>query len=376
MDFSLNEETVLLKDSVERFLQEKCPLSLVKELIKDEEGYSKDIWKEMAELGWLGFIHKEKYGGFEGSFFDLFILFEQIGKVLLPSPFFCSAILSGLIIDEAGNEKQKDSYLPPIIEGEKIFTLALLDENGRSDANDPKIEAVETADNSYVVNGTRLLVPYAHVADGIIICANAKGSEAEGPTLFKIEGKADGQEITRLDTLSGEKTFAVRYENVNTPADSIIGVPGKAEIYLNQILTKATIIKCGEMLGGLERVVEMTVEYVKQRHQFDRPLGSLQVVQHYCADMTTDLESARLITCQAASLISEGIPCAKEIAMAKAWCNDAYKKATWIAQQVHGGMGFTEEYDLHLFYKHAKASELAFESSWFHRETVAEAMGI
>jgi len=376
MDFSLNEETVLLKDSVERFLQEKCPSSLVKELIKNEEGYSKDIWKEMAELGWLGFIHKEKYGGFEGSFFDLFILFEQIGKVLLPSPFFCSAILSGLIIDEAGNEKQKDSYLPPIIKGEKIFTLALLDENGRSDANDPKIEAVETADNSYVVNGTRLLVPYAHVADGIIICANAKGSEAEGPTLFKIEGKADGQEITRLDTLSGEKTFAVRYENVNTPADSIIGVPGKAEIYVNQILPKATIIKCGEMLGGLERVVEMTVEYVKQRHQFDRPLGSLQVVQHYCADMATDLESARLITCQAASLISDGIPCAKEIAMAKAWCNDAYKKTTWIAQQVHGGMGFTEEYYLHLFYKHAKASELAFESSWFHRSTVAEAMGI
>ncbi len=376
MDFDLNEETVLMKDSAERFLQEKCPSSLVREFIKDEAGYSKDIWKEMAELGWLGFIHKEKYGGFEGSFFDLFILFEQIGKVLLPSPFFCSAVLSGLIIDEAGNEKQKDAYLRPIIEGEKIFTTALLDENGRYDANDPKIEAVETRDNAYVVNGTRLLVPYAHVADGIIICANAKDSKAGGPTLFIIERNADGQEKTPLDTLGVERTFAVNFKNVNTPAESVIGTPGNGEVYLNKILPKATLLKCGEMLGGLGRVVGMTVEYVKQRHQFDRPLGSLQVIQHYCADMATDLESARLITYQAASLLSEGIPCAKEIAMAKAWSNDAYKKATWTAQQIHGGMGFTEEYDLHLFYKHAKASELAFESSWFHRSKVAEAMGI
>lgn len=376
MDFDLNEETVLMKDSAERFLQKKCPSSLVRELIKDEAGYSKEIWKEMAELGWLGFIHKEKYGGFEGSFFDLFILFEQIGKVLLPSPFFCSAVLSGLIIDATGNDEQKDAYIKPIIEGEKIFTTALLDENGRYDANDPKIEAVETQDNAYVVNGTRLLVPYAHVADGIIICANVKNSKAGGPALFIIERNADGQEKTVLDTLSVEKAFAVNFKNVNAPAETIVGALGKGESYLNKILPKVTILKCGEMLGGLGQVVEMTVEYVKQRNQFDRPLGSLQVIQHYCADMATDLESAKLITYQAASLLSEGIPCAKEIAMAKAWCNDAYKKATWTAQQVHGGMGFTEEYDLHLFYKHAKASELAFESSWFHRSKVAEAMDL
>ena len=130
------------------------------------------------------------------------------------------------------------------------------------------------------------------------------------------------------------------------------------------------------MLGGLERVVEMTVEYVKQRYQFDRPLGSLQVIQHYCADMATDLESARLITYQAASLLSESIPCTKEIAMAKAWCSDAYKKSTWIAHQLHGGVGFTEEYDLHLFYKHAKAAELSFEDAFFHRSRVADQLGI
>ena len=376
MDFNLDEASVLMKDSAVRFLKEKCPSSLVRELIKDEAGYSKDVWKEMAELGWLGVIHKEKYGGFEGSFFDLFIIFEQIGRVLLPSPFFCSAVLSGLIIDEAGNEKQKDEYLQSIIEGEKIFTTALLDENGRYDANDPKIEAVETRDNAYAVNGTRLLVPYAHVADQIIVCANLKDTQAGGPTLFMVEKASEGLETTLLDTMSVEKSCAVTFKNVGTPAENIIGTPGEGDRYLNRILPKATILKCGEMLGGLERVVEMTIEYVKQRYQFDRPIGSLQVIQHYCVDMATGLESARLIACQAASLLSENIPCEKEIAMAKAWCNDAYRKATWTAQQIHGGIGFTEEYDLHLFYKHAKASELAFESSWFHRSKVADAMGL
>ena len=376
MDFNLNEETVLMKDSAQRYLEEKCPSSLVRDLAKDEVGYSKDIWKDMTELGWLGFIHKEKYGGFEGSFFDLSILFEQIGRALLPSPFLCSAILSSLIIDEAGSEAQKDACLKPIIEGERIFTTALHNENGKSYGNDPKIEAVKTQDDTYVVNGTTLLVPYAHVADGIIICTNIKDPEAEGPALFIIERNADGQEITPLDTLSIDKLSAVTFDNVKIPAENMVGAPGKGERCLDKILPKVTLLKCSEMLGGMERVVEMTIEYVKQRHQFDRPIGSLQAVQHYCADMATDLESARLITYQAASLIRDGVHCEKEIAMAKAWCNNAYRKATWTAQQVHGGIGFTEEYDLHLFYKHAKASELAFESAWYHRAKVADAMGI
>jgi alkylation response protein AidB-like acyl-CoA dehydrogenase len=214
------------------------------------------------------------------------------------------------------------------------------------------------------------------VADGIIICAKIKDSEAGESTLFIIERNAERQEKTPLHTLSLEKLFAVHFENVKTPAENIVGASGKGELYLEKVLPKVTILKCGEMLGGLERVVEMTVEYVKQRHQFGRPLGSFQVIQHYCADMASNLESARLITYQAASLLSEGIPCAKEVAMANAWLNDAYRKATWTAQQVHGGMGFTEEYDLHLFYRHAKASELAFESAWFHRSKIAEAMGL
>lgn len=376
MDFSFKEETILLKNNAGRYLKEKCPTSFVKDILKDEKGFSTSTWKEMAEMGWLGLIYDEQYGGIGGSFFDLFILFEEMGKVLLPSPFFYSAIFSGMLIREAGDANLKAEYLPAIIRGEKILTVGLLDERGRYDYEQPNLGAKESSDGSYAVEGTRILVPYAHIAHEILVCANVKGVKAEGPTLLKIHGQAEGQKKIPLDTLTGGRTFAVAYENVKVPAKSVIGAIGQGAIYLNKIIPQATILKCGEMLGGLERVVEMTVEYAKQRQQFGKPIGSFQVIQHYCVDMATFLETTRLITYQAASLLSEDIPCPKEIAMAKAWCSDAYKKSTWIAQQIHGGIGFTEEHDLHLFYKHAKALELEFGDSRIHRKKVAEEMGL
>ena len=329
----------------------------------------------MADLGWLGLIYEEKYGGVGGSFFDLFILCQEMGKVVLPGPFFCSVVLSGFLIREAGDEEAKDAWLPSLIQGEKILTVALLDEQGMTDLKNPRLEAREDSSSTYLLNGTSLLVPYAHVAHGIIVLADLKGVKSGGPTLFLVETKGEGQKMVPLNTLTGEKSFAVSYENARVPAVKILGEAGKGGLYVKKVLHLATILKCGEMLGGLERVAEMTIEYVKQRHQFGKPIGSLQVIQHYCADLVTFLETTRMITYQAASLMSEGIPCDKEVAMAKAWCSDAYKKSTWLAMQIHGGIGFTEEHDLHLYYKHAKVSELAFGDSLFQRSLVAAEMG-
>ena len=176
--------------------------------------------------------------------------------------------------------------------------------------------------------------------------------------------------------MTGEKTFALVYNDVKAPSGSMVGSPGHGQAYLDRIWPMATVLKCGEMLGGLEKVVEMTVAYVKERNQFGRPLGSLQAVQHYCTDMATYLETTRPMAYQSASLLSEGIPCAKEIAMAKAWCSDAYKRCTRIGHQLHGAIGFTEEHDLHLYYKQAKVAELAFGNSFFHRSRVAEEMSL
>jgi alkylation response protein AidB-like acyl-CoA dehydrogenase len=376
MDFSLNEETTLLQNYAERFLREKCTSSHLREMAKDQKGYSETIWKEIAELGWLGLIYDEKYGGTGGTFFDLFILFEEMGKALLPSPFFCSAVLSGMIIDETGDDDVKDKYLPDIISGEKILTLALLDESGRMDYSQPKLKGKAGQGSSFELNGVRTLVPYAHVGDGIIVCANAEGNMGEGPTLFMVNGEENGLDILELDTIADEKCFAINFDRIDLPSSSVLGTPGKGDRYIESILPKATICKCGEMLGGLGRVLDMTVSYVKERYQFGKPLGTLQAVQHYCADMSTYLETTKLITYQAASFLSEGIPCDKEVSMAKAWCSDSYKDATWMAHQIHGGIGFTEEHDLHLYYKHAKASELSFGDSWCHRQKVAGEMGM
>jgi len=370
MEFSLREETKMLKSNAEKFMKEKCPSSFVKNILKEEKGFSPALWKEMADLGWLGLIHGEAYGGSGGDFFDLFVLFEEMGKAVLPSPFFCSAVFAGLLISEAGDEKVKKEYLPGIVDGKKILTVGLRNEKGNYDHSDPSMEAKEIAPGSYRITGTRLLVPYAHAADEILVCARLRSS---GPTLFKTKSKGPGVRVTPLNTLTGEKDFAVTCTDAQ---GDLLGAPGKGAEYVEKIMPKLVALKCAEMVGGLSRVVDMTVDYVKQRVQFGKPLGVLQVIHHYCADMTTLLDTARLVSYQAASLIGAGLSSAKEVAMAKAWCSDSYKKATQVAHQLHGGIGFTEEHDLHLYYKHAKACELDFGDSWVQRQKVAAEMGI
>jgi 3-oxocholest-4-en-26-oyl-CoA dehydrogenase beta subunit len=377
MEFSLREETKMLKSNAEKFMKEKSPSSFVKNILKEEKGFSPALWKEMADLGWLGLIHGEAYGGSGGDFFDLFILFEEMGKAVLPSPFFCSAVFAGLLIQGAGDDRLRKEYLPGILQGKRILTVGLRNEQGVYDYPDPDLVAQETGEGSYRIKGTRLLVPYAHVADEILVCARLrKGSRSFGPTLFKTKNHGPGVQVVPLNTLTGEKQFAVTYTDFAAAPQDLVGSPGKGAEYVEKIMPRLIALKCGEMVGGLSKVVDMTVDYVKQRVQFGKPLGALQVVQHTCADLTTFLDTARLIAYQAASLISAGLPCAKEVAMAKAWCSDVYKRGTQMAHQMHGGIGFTEEHDLHLYYKHAKAAELEFGDSWYHRQKVAEEMGL
>jgi len=377
MEFGLSEVSTMLRDGAERFCKSKCPPSQVKEWMKDEKGFSASLWKEMADLGWMGLIHEEKYGGTGGFYFDLCVLLLEMGKSLLPSPFFYSAVLSGLLIADAGDETMKVEYLPGLISGDKILTVALLDEQGWEDHTEPRLKAREDKKGSYILTGTRQLVPYAHVADEILVCVDVASTLSGGPTVFKVSTKTAGVQLIPLHTLTEEKLFAVVFEDVKVSAKDIIGAPGQGGDYFHILHQRAVLGKCAEMVGGLERVVAMTVAYVKERHQFGRPLGSLQAVQHFCADMETYLRTSQFLVYQAACLSDEKTiaACVKEIAIAKAWCSDAYKKCTWIAQQLHGGIGFTEEHDLHLYYKHAKAAELTFGDAHFQRTIIADAMG-
>lgn len=375
MEFSFTKDQDLLRISFDEYLKSKCTSDNRKEWLSSGNGFSMNVWRDFAELGWLGLLHDERYGGMGGSFLELFILFEEIGKFLLPSPLFAT-VLAGMLIDKAGSEEQKKKCLPAIINGKEIITLAYLNEQGTYDENAPKVSAELTKDGIYCLEGIRLLVPYANVADKILLCANLINQEQTGPTIFLINAKADGLILTPLETISVEKEYAVTFKKVLASEADIIGEIGKGNSYIDCLLPKVTALICAEMIGGLKQVLDMTVAYVKKRCQFGRPLGTLQIVQHYCADIMSYLEAARLLAYQAATLLTDELPCAKELAMAKAWCSDVYTRACLISHQIHGAIGFTQEYDLHLYFKHAKASELMFGHSWFHRSKIADELGL
>jgi alkylation response protein AidB-like acyl-CoA dehydrogenase len=374
LDFSADQE--MLRQSFVRFLEKETSLQQVKEWIAGEKGYPAHLWKEMGNLGWLGLHFDEEYGGSNLGFLDLFILFEELGASLMPGPFLSSAVLSGMLVDGFGHEAFKAALLPPLVRGDTILTTGFLNERGQFAGQAPGVEAREGPDGTYRLSGVALLVPYAHVADRILCLARTSDASGGGSTLFITRGDSDNIHIARLDAVSLEKQFAVSFENALVSGEDIIGDAGKGSAYLSDVFDKVGVLKCGEMVGGMRRVLDMTVAYAKERRQFGRPLGSFQIVQHYCADMAAHAETSRLMARQAASLLSAGSSCKKEVAAAGAWCGEAYKKMTWLAHEIHGGIGFTEEYDLHLFYRHAKEAELLFGDARRHRSKVADEMGL
>ncbi len=369
MDFDFTSEETMLRKSFAEFLCKECTYDVVKDIKKDPAVYSKKMWNKMAELGWLGLLFEEKYGGSEGSFMDMFILFEEIGKVLLPSPLFTSVIMAGLLLSEAGSDDQKKTFLPGIADGKTIATVALYDERGRVSP----VKAEKDRNGTITVNGEFILVPYADVAEIVIFCADIAG---HGPTLMIADPKTKGTTLTPMATITDEQKFAVTLDHVAIEEADILGDIGSGNTYLEKMTRKATVLKCGEMIGGFKQVLDMTVAYAKERKQFGVPIGKFQTIQHYCADMAIDLQGAELVAYQAASMMDKGVPCDMEISMAKAWCSDTYRNATQVSHQIHGGVGFTEEFNIGLFFKHAKENELIFGHAAQHRITIADQIGL
>jgi alkylation response protein AidB-like acyl-CoA dehydrogenase len=373
MDFELTPEQNMLKKSFQEFLAKECPFDVVREIRKSDMGYSPKIWKKMADLGWLGLVFEEKYGGSEGAFLDLFVLFEELGKAQLPSPLFASPVMAGFLISEAGSDAQKEAYLPRLIDGKKIFTVALPDETPVPAGRKTVISTGRNPDGDYILNGEALLVPHADVADMILFCAE---DQNRSPILCLADSKSSGLRVSALRTITEERKFVVACANVRVSGKNVIAEADNAKAALERMKTKAMVLKCGEMIGGFKQVLDMTVNYASQRKQFGVPIGKFQAIQHFCAEMAIDLQGAQLIAYQAASAISSGASGEVEAAMAKAWCSDTYVNATRISQQIHGGIGFTDEFAVGLYFKHAKESELMFGHSKIKRQHIANAIGL
>jgi alkylation response protein AidB-like acyl-CoA dehydrogenase len=374
MKLTLTEEQEMLKKTARDFLAEKCPKKLVKQMEESETGYSRELWQEMAELGWMGLVFPEKYGGGDMSFLDLAVLLEEMGRACLPAPFFSTVVLGGLSILDFGSEEQKREYLPKLIRGEKIFTLALTEPGYQNyDASSVTVEAAPD-DGNYIITGTKLFVPDAHIADYLLCVARTKPKN--GITIFLADAKNPRINYTVLKTLAGDKLCEVVFDQMPVPKANILGRLDQGWSTVQKIIEKAAVAKCCEMVGNIQQVLEMTVDYAKERKQFDRPIGSFQIIQHYCADMLTDVDGARFSTYQAAWMLSEGLPCTKEVAIAKAWIGEASQRVIALAHQIHGAIGVTMEHDLHYYTRRAKAGELDFGDTNFYREIVAKEMGL
>lgn len=377
MKLSLSEEQEIMKRNARNFLKKECPTSLARELEEDEEGFSPELWRKMAELGWMGLILPFDYGGSGGNFLHLAVLLEEMGRACAPSWYFSTVVLGAQIILDTGTEEQKDRLLPPIGSGESIGTLALLEPQSGYDI--ARIETTSSRNgDGFSIDGVKLFVPDVHIADWMVCVTKGKGKNggAPGLNLFFVDRKSPGISTTPLKTISGDKLFEVELDGIKVPAENRLGDGEQEMAQVQKILQRAALAKCAEMVGGAQMVLDMTVNYARQRVQFNRPIGSFQAIQHHLANMVIDLDCSRYLTYYAAWMLSEGIPCEKEIAMAKAFTSDAYINVTRLGQQVHGGTGLMEEHDMQIYFRRAKAAALSLGNATFQREMVAREMGL
>jgi alkylation response protein AidB-like acyl-CoA dehydrogenase len=377
MDLELTEEQNILKASAHNFLKKECPPSLLKEMEEDEKGYPQELWDKMVDLGWLGVMIPEEYGGIGGDFMDLSILLEAMGEVCCPAPFFPTVVLGGLGILSAGSEEQKQMLLPKLVGGDLALALAVTEPGAWYETSGMRARATLDGDD-YVIDGAKLFVENAHRAD-YILCA-ARTEEGKDPdqsiSLFLVDGMSPGVECTLLKTLAYDKQCEVVFHKVRVPGQNMLDQKGQALSLLKGLQEKAAVAKCAEMVGVLQAVFDMTIAYAKEREQFGRPIGSFQAVQHHCANMVVDMEGARFLTFQAAWRIAQGLPSGMEASMAKAWTNEASRRVTFLGHQIHGAVSFCEEHDMHLYYRKAKAGEVAFGDGAFHLERVARHLGL
>lgn len=380
MDFGFSEEQDMLRQAAHDFLAENCPTTFVRQMMEDDKGYSPALWQKMAELGWLGLAFPEEYGGQGLGFVDLTVILEEMGATLLPSPFLSTVLLAGQTILLGGSEAQKQTYLPKIADGVLLATLAMTEPSGRFDAEGITEVKAMPAEDGFIISGTKLFVPDAHVADVMVVAARTKesGDKSFGISLFLVDSQTPGISTTLLKTMDQtRKQCEVVFNNVAVGRDRLLGMVDMGWPILSKVLNIATAALCAEMVGGAQRVLDMSVTYAKERVQFGRPIGSFQAIKHKCAEMMLQVESAKSAAYYAAWAVDEDAPeVPLAISMAKAYCSDTYRYTAGEGIQVHGGIGFTWEHDMHLYFKRAKYSEFTFGDATYHRELVAQEINL
>jgi alkylation response protein AidB-like acyl-CoA dehydrogenase len=369
MDLDFTEEHEMLRDMVRGVCAQYSPLEVVRALENDERGYPDELWKQLVELGLVGILIPEAYGGQGQSLLEAAILYEEFGRALAPTPHFQSAVLCAGALIQAGSDAQKSSWLPGIAAGERILTPAWLEPRNGFGPKGVQLRAQAEGDG-FVLSGTKLHVTFAGAADRLLVFART-GDAPEAIDLFLVDPKASGVTLSQRENLGSESTFRVDLESVRVAETDRLGAAGSGWKTWNAVMHDGIVLQAAQAAGGAKAALEMTVDYAKNREQFGKPLGAFQSISHYLADAATAVEGGSTMVYEAAWKRSMGQDISMNAPLAKLFMAHAFRDVTATCQQVWGGVGFTIEYDIQLYFRRAKQLQMSWWDERYLGELVA-----
>ncbi len=378
MALVLSEEQELLQQTAQEFVKERSPVAKLRALrdTQDPVGFSRELWKEMAELGWAGIVVPEDYGGAGLGYAELGLVIEECGRNLVAEPFLSTVLLGGNAVLLAGNETQCKEVLPDVCSGERIVALAL-QETSRHDPYRIALRA-EARGDGYRLSGEKLFVLDGHVADQLVVVARTSGeiTDRDGITLFLVNADAKGVKATRTLMVDSRNAARVHFDGLELDRSAVLGEVDRGAAVLDRVLDRATIGLCAEMLGGIQEAFERTLKYLKERQQFGVPIGSFQALKHRAGNMFCEIELARSIVMEALRALDEDRPSVSQLACtAKARCADAYFLIGNEAIQMHGGIGVTDEEEIGFFLKRARVAQMTLGDAAYQRDRFASLRG-
>ena len=376
MDVLLNEDEQLLQNNARAFFERECPVSVARDMEADPLGYAPDLWRKMAEVGWLSFAIPPAYGGDGAPLTQLGLLVEEIGRAVAPVPLL-STLAPALTMAEAGTAAQCQDLLPRIGRGDLLVTWALSEHDPRFTPETIHTAAVRAGD-AFLITGTKLFVENMPSADKVLVVCRTAPAAAQhhGITLFLVDRPTPGLAQTLVPTLAGDKQSTVELQQVRVPSRQVVGEVHQGWPLVERMLERTTALICAQMVGATRKAVEMAVEYAKWRVAFGRPIGAFQAIQHMCADMVTWVDGAQLLTYEALWTLDQGLPAGLAVATAKAFTNDRCQAALRHANQIHGGVAQIKEFDLNLWYRRAAAWAMRFGTSFEQRRRIAQALAL
>ncbi len=366
LDLTFSPEQEMLRETVRGVVATTSPLSVVRELEDDPTGYSPELWKQLGHLDLIGLQLPEEYGGSGMTTLETVVLYEEFGRAIAPSPHFVSSILSGGALARSGSDEQKQAWLPAIVSGEAILTPAWLEPENSSGPRGVQLRAEPDGDG-WTLTGAKRHVAFASSASRLVVLART-GDGNEDVDLFLVDPGADGVTLTQQLTIASDAQYRVELAGVRVTEADRIGAAGSGWVTWSAVMHEAIILAAAQAVGGAQYTMDITVQYAKDRHQFDKPLGAFQALAHYLADAATNVDGAQVLVHEAAWARSEGRPVAKLAPMAKLYACQTFRDVTATAQQIFGGIGFTVEFDVQLYFRRAKQLQM----SWWEPRVLEE----